>query len=134
MQYVFGIFFLGLGIEDMLYKKVSLGAVYFTIIIGIVCGLKNSSFIEVLIGAVPGIIFLVLSLVLSNMIGIGDGMLLLAYGCYYGWWKACLCLFMSLSLAAAVGMMWGLMRQRRHVTLPFVPFLALSHLGVCIWV
>ena len=82
-------------------------------------------------GALIGVLFFLVSKFSQEAIGYGDSWLILLLGIHLGSVRAMGILFTA-SLIAAVGSLFLLWRSkwRRNATLPFVPFLTISYLGV----
>ena len=82
---------------------------------------------ELWMGAVPGAVLLLLSLLSGGKIGEGDGICLLICGLYVGTANTILIAETALMTAAAAGMVLLITKRRRaEDRLPFVPFLAAS--------
>ena len=80
---------------------------------------------ELWMGAVPGSLLLLLSLLSGGKIGEGDGICLLICGLYVGAAKTILIAETALMTAAAAGtVLLFIKRCRADERLPFVPFLA----------
>lgn len=82
-------------------------------------------------GALIGVLFFLVSKFTREAIGYGDSWLILLLGIHLGSVRAMGVLFAA-SMIAAVGSLFLLWRSRwrRNATLPFVPFLTISYLGV----
>ena len=82
-------------------------------------------------GALIGMLFLFISKCTKEAIGYGDSWLIMVLGIHLGSLRAIGVLFVSSMLAGIVALLllWRC-RWKRSVTLPFVPFLTISYLGV----
>lgn len=82
-------------------------------------------------GALMGILFLMISKCTHEAIGYGDSWILLLLGIHMGILKVLSVLSVAAVLAAVVSLffLWKC-HWKRQATLPFVPFLTISYLGV----
>ncbi len=82
-------------------------------------------------GALMGIMFLLISKCTKEAIGYGDSWILLLLGIHMGLLKVLNVLSVAAVLAAVVSLffLWKC-HWKRQATLPFVPFLTVSYLGV----
>ena len=82
-------------------------------------------------GALMGILFLMISKCTNEAIGYGDSWILLLLGIHMGLLKVLNVLSVAAVLAAVVSLffLWKC-HWKRQATLPFVPFLTISYLGV----
>lgn len=82
-------------------------------------------------GALMGIMFLLISKCTHEAIGYGDSWILLLLGVHMGLLKVLNVLSVAAVLAAVVSLffLWKC-HWKRQATLPFVPFLTVSYLGV----
>ena len=89
---------------------------------------------ESLFGLLPGMVLIALSIVTGRAVGLGDGLVLCAYGSMLGLRSVCDTFFAALA-AAAVWAVVLLLRRRanRHTRLAFMPFLLLAHLVLLLW-
>ena len=88
---------------------------------------KEVSFLEAALGAMVGIVLLLLSRAADGSIGAGDGMLFLITGIYFGFWKN-IALFLGSLLLCSI---WGIgylfikkigWQEGRKLELPFLIF------------
>lgn len=132
MNYITGGFLAFLSIEDMRKKTLP---VWVLLIGGIGCliyGVKNLSVGVVFSGAFPGVLMIVVSRLMPQSIGIGDGVVTVLYGMLYGWEKTCVWLMNSFLLVAVVGIIVNCACRRKKAEIPFVPFLTAVHIGMCL--
>ena len=128
MDGVTTIYLLLLSILDIRRKKIPLlllliplGTIFIVLWI-------NGKVKSAICGMIPGIFICLISLLLHGSVGLGDGILIILYGTYYGWKKACIWVILSFWLAA----IWGIcisMNMCKKKTLPFIPFLTCIYLG-----
>ncbi len=131
MNYIVGGCLAVLSIEDIRKQKVPVWSLVILLFSSIMYeALQQVSIIEAVLGAFPGILMMVLALLLPQSLGIGDGMLSVCYGLLYGWRRTCIWLMVSFLLAAVFGLFLKLFTKRRHISIPFIPFLALVHMGM----
>lgn len=91
--------------------------------------LQDLTWMQVLTGLIPGSILLLLSFAFHAMIGAGDGAVVLACGAALGFEKTFAALTAALILCALFCTVLLLLKRiRRSDSLPFLPFLASSHL------
>lgn len=78
-----------------------------------------------------GLLFLLISKVTKEAMGYGDSWLILLLGVYMGYLRAIGVLFVASMIAGILSLffLWRF-HWRRTATLPFVPFLSISYLGV----
>lgn len=120
-----------LSYQDIRHQKLSMWLLSGAVVPGLVYGAVHhgwSSFCDFL----PGMGMCILALLFPNAIGIGDGILVIAYGFFFGWLQACLCLLVALILTAVTGVILCIKKRERGLCLPFVPFVTLAHIGMCL--
>ena len=131
MNYIVGGCLAVLSIEDIQKQKVPVWALVILLFSSILYGaLQQVSIIEAVLGTILGILMVVLALLLPQILGIGDGVLSVCYGLLYGWRRTCIWLMLSFLLAAVFGLLLKLFTKRRHISIPFIPFLFLVHMGM----
>ncbi len=82
-------------------------------------------------GVLLGGVLLVLSKVFHGAIGSGDGLIVMLVGFVMGLYGGCVVLFYSLFLAALFSIvLLSLKKITKKDSIPFVPFILLSYLGV----
>lgn len=132
MDLVVSVYLLELSIEDIRKKKLPLGILGIGFIGSVWYSFIYKGLSGTLIGIIPGVSLIILSLLLPQSIGIGDGILAVIYGVVYGWQRACLWLMCGFLLVAVLGIYISLFRRGKGSMLPFVPFLTLVHVGMCL--
>ncbi len=91
--------------------------------------LSDLPVIQVLAGIAPVLILLLLSKVLSPSLGEGDGLAVMACGCALGSDREFAALTAALVFCGIISIILLLLKKvRRSDCLPFLPFLAASHL------
>lgn len=119
-----------LAISDIRRKKIR---AFTTVIFGctaLICR-GNELLPQALMGAVPGMLILILHRISHGQIGIGDGVMLMGMGLYLGGNDSLKVFILSLCLIfiySCAGLM--LKRLSRHTQLPFAPFYLAAYLGV----
>ena len=83
-------------------------------------------------GIAPGIVAAALATIYPKLLGIGDAILAIAYGSIYGWRQTSIWLMYSFWMVAIIGICVKLIVRRRHIEIPFVPFMTVAHLGLCL--
>ncbi len=132
MNYLVGGYLIGLSIEDIKKQKLTIWMLLIFLVGGIAYGLMHIREQNLFLSIVPGMLLCALALQLPNSVGIGDGLLAIAYGSVYGWRKTCIWLMISFLLAAVFGLVHCFRRHRKDLKVPFVPFLAIVHVGMCL--
>ena len=91
----------------------------------------SEKFLEVMLGLVIGIGFLLISKWTEEQIGYGDSWLILILGLYVGFEKLLILLFTASLGAALFSLIFCVIHKwNRNFTIPFVPFLAAAYVGV----
>lgn len=82
-------------------------------------------------GAAIGVLVMLLSAALKGMVGIGDGLVLTVSGIYLGAARNMRLLCGGLLLTAIYGLvLLVFFKKKKNDTVPFVPFLLLSYIGI----
>ncbi len=131
MNVIVGMVLVLLGIEDMRTKKLPIWAVGTVLVAATVYGICNISIWQCFLGMLPGTLLIALSL-LGAQIGMGDGLITLSYGVVYGWYHSTIWIMFSFFLVALIGLLWKLLCRKKKLELPFVPFMAIVHIGMCV--
>ena len=98
------------------------------------CFSPKVNFVSAGVGVLIGILFLGISKWTKEAVGYGDSWLMLIFGIYLGGFRV-LQLLLVASLLSGVVSLFGLcvLKWKRNNTLPFVPFMLVSYLGV-MWI
>lgn len=123
------------GIKDMRKKEISLSVAALGLLFGTALLFFDSdmAFYDVFLACLPGVCVMVLSLLSDGKIGFGDGILVLMGGFYFPLYHILQWLFFSFVAAALFGgAMIVLKKAGRKTELPFVPFLFLIAVVLCI--
>lgn len=133
MIYIFIVLLLACAIFDIRYQKIPSVLIWSFIIIMagyriVMCARGMSSFSEMLGLLLPGILMSILSRV-SSEIGNGDGLIMIATGCYLGGIRNIGMLFVAFLLAAfvSIGFLIGT-RSMKNRKIAFAPFLLTASL------
>ena len=132
MDYIAGGFLAFLSMVDFKKKEIPVWMLLFGGIGVLIYSIKNLSMGAVLIGCFPGTLMILVSKLLPESLGMGDGVLVVLYGMVYGWEKTCVWLMNSFFLAAVIGLIIGCIYKRHKMDIPFVPFMTIVHLGICL--
>ncbi len=132
MNYIAGVFLALLSMEDFKKKAIPVWMLLIGGIGALAYSLKNLSIGTVIVGCIPGALMILISKLLPKSLGIGDGILVVLYGMIYGWEKACVWLMNSFLLVAVIGLIVGCIYKSHKMELPFVPFMTIVHLGMCL--
>lgn len=125
-----------LGIQagvDLKYKEVSLGAAFAVAALGVGGRLlEGRNLGSLLLAFIPGILLLLFSKITKEMIGYGDGFVLLVMGCYLSWRRVTSILFLAFGTAGIAALILLLFfKKKGNYRMPFVPFLFLAFLLDC---
>lgn len=125
---IFGIYIAILSLEDILKKSVPvalLAAGVLYIPAGLIAeGAESFSFLDNILGLIPGAVLLIISFVSRGQIGIGDGCLVMMLGASLGIETVIRILTAALLLITVFsGVMLAMRKLKRKSTLPFIPFL-----------
>lgn len=121
----------GAGYEDFQEKKIHLLIPLAGGVAGILLQVifREWGVADLLLGSVPGAVFLMISLWGKGVVGCGDGMMLLVCGIYLGFWESIALLFLALWLIGITALFFIVIKRKgKHDRLPFVPFLAAAYL------
>ena len=130
-------FFLGIcAVFDGMEKKIPLAVIWLGIITAIVLHIEgiigDSSWWDMGMAVLPGMIFWMLSLVTYEKVGYGDGWMLVMIGLFTGLWKCFLILMVGLvSESLSVLVLLDFRRIYKDRQIPFSPFL-LFGMGVVV--
>lgn len=95
----------------------------------------NSSILQNLLGMIPGILLILLCFISRGQIGLGDGLIVSILGLNLGLTKSFVLLTYSLFGSAFFSIILLAFRMvNRKKSIPFVPFLLVSYLGVIFFV
>ena len=121
----------GAGYEDFQEKKIHLLIPLAGGVAGILLQVifRERGVADLLLGSVPGAVFLMISLWGKGVVGCGDGMMLFVCGIYLGFWESIALLFLALWLIGITALFFIVIKRKgKHDRLPFVPFLAAAYL------
>lgn len=110
--------------EDVRYKRISLFKLLVFLIIGLiqmVCSYKNGLFFAVM-SLIPGILFLIVSIMTKEKLGFGDALCVLGLGMCMGYRFA----MFSVELGLLLAFLWGVIfqiRKQKYEDIPYIPFL-----------
>ena len=91
--------------------------------------INGQNVLGLLLGVIPGIITLVLSIVTKEKIGLGDGLILICVGCLQTIKDVlCMIIFSFIFLTVVLIFLLAIRRIGRSSRIPFVPFLFLGQL------
>lgn len=131
--------FLGIEtIEDLRYRSIRMDWVILFLIAGILMQWiePEESLLSVLAGCGIGMLLILISYFPGIGLGSGDGWIFVVTGIFLGGIKNALLCYLSFVLAAVIGSLgimiskrWG---NKKNHTLPFLPFIFLGNLFICI--
>lgn len=114
-----------LALEDIKRKEINACILYVYLSIGIVGALFNESILELVLSAVPGILFILLGKVSYEQIGYGDGFAVLALGIWLGTIPILKIIAISTFCCGVIALLLLIFR-RKQKTIAFIPFLFLG--------
>ena len=121
--------------EDIKKKQIRLNPILIFGILGIFFHMlwRIQSIEEVLLGMSVGVALLVISILTGGRVGAGDAVLLMVTGIYLGLEKNLELFFCGLLLSGvwALGLL-VLRKKSRKDSIPFVPFLLASYMGMLV--
>lgn len=127
-----GGYLIGLSVEDVRKQKIPFWILAVAMAGSVVYGLHHVGLSALLLGAVPGLLLSGLAVLQPQMLGIGDGLLAIIYGMVYGWQRTCIWLMVGFLLTAVSGLFVCLFKRRKQLRIPFIPFLTVVHVGMCL--
>ncbi len=119
-----------LSFQDIKQKKVSLWLLLAAIIGGVCYAIVQQKGFHILGDILPGILMCMITFLAPKALGIGDGIVGVIYGLFYGWRSTCICLMLAFGLTVIVGVTLCIGRSGRRVQIPFIPFLMAVHVGM----
>lgn len=139
-----GVILLLWAVEDIRYKSIQNihllgGSVLLLIFVALeglgmdVSGIGRGGVADMVVGMSLGLVLLLLSLTGGNVMGAADGVVILLLGMIYGVWEVTEILLASLSLFCVMmgGMLWT-KKIERKTRVPFLPFVLIGYLVVCL--
>lgn len=130
MELFVGGFLTVLSIQDIRYKKISFWITIGMVVLGSIYSLMNQRGLYVLLDVIPGCILCMLSMVTSKTIGIGDGLVGIFYGLFFGWKQTCILLMFAFLIVSLVGVVLCIQSRKCSIQIPFIPFLVIVHIGM----
>lgn len=124
--------FVLLGIEDLRIKKIPFWPTALLVLCAIVYGIFENGIIQSMLGMIPGMLLLAISIMQPQSLGKGDGLIAIAYGNVFGWRDTCIWLFYSFFLVSIIGVLCGLLIRKKKMAFPLVPFMGIVHMGMCL--
>lgn len=131
MKVVMGVVLLLCGVQDAFKKKIYLWIILTGALLVSICipFCHTVSIPDRIGGLIIGAMVILISVVTSGKIGLGDGMLLCVTGLGLGFWGNLELFALALFLAAVLSIILLVLRLAdRKKSIPFVPFLLLSYL------
>ena len=127
-----GIYLAILSIQDIRHKKIWLWMIVVIIGAGGIYAWLNGHGVQILWDVIPGGLFCILALWIPDVMGLGDGLVAIIYGLFFGWKSTCIWLMFAFALSAVVGMGICVFQHKSKIQIPFIPFLTIVHVGMCL--
>lgn len=113
--------------EKQIYLYLPIGALILGLIWHLVC--RERALEDMLLGAVVGLVMIIIGKVTGEAIGIGDGMMLVVSGIFLGFWGNMCLLMTALLLVGCVALFLIVIGKKgKDYRLPFLPFLLVAYL------
>ena len=101
-----------------------------TIVLVIIEIFKGKNVIDIILGVIPGIIFLFLAFVTREQIGSGDGWIIMLMGIFLGVNNVSKIIFVGFGILTLVSMTLLISRKAgKKTTIPFIPFLLMGFIA-----
>ena len=129
MELIAGIILGIRAIEDMRKKTVCVGVPVLGCVLAVIGRISQGTIfsLEPLLGAIIGLVCLMLARISGGQIGIGDGLILLVCGICLGWRRQIVLLLLAMIMFLVVGIVGiGLKLWSGKKPLAFVPYLSAS--------
>ena len=119
-----------LSFQDIKQKKVSLWLLLAAMIGGVCYVIVQQRGWRILGDVLPGILLCMMTFLAPKALGIGDGIVGVIYGLFYGWRRTCICLMLAFGLTVIVGVILCIGKSGKRIQIPFIPFLMAVHVGM----
>lgn len=121
--------------DDIRTRQVQLLEIIVFAVIGIIFNLydRTNSLASIIGGVLIGVAVLLFSILTNEKIGKGDAYIIMVTGLYLGFMNTLVLLWISSIFAAVIGMI--VLRKydnSMQKELPFVPFLLLGYISICV--
>lgn len=121
--------------DDIRTRQVQLLEIIVFAVIGIIFNLyeRTNSLASIIGGVLIGVAVLLFSILTNEKIGKGDAYIIMVTGLYLGFMNTLVLLWISSIFAAVIGMI--ILRKydnSMQKELPFVPFLLLGYISICV--
>lgn len=129
-----GVLFIS-SIEDIRRRRVNLILLIVSGIVAVFFHMcwNSHSLMDMLEGALVGVVLLICSKLTKGRIGVGDGLMLVVTGLFLGWQKNAALFFLGTMMAGLYSLLlFSLKRKRKDDEIAFIPFLSIGYLIVCI--
>lgn len=120
---------------DLKHRKISFLATIFFLFIWVIMGYRENllKICPIVTGIIPGIFLAAFSILSQQKVGIGDAIVVTVCGLYLGIFPTLAVLLFAFVLTAFLGSFLLLLKKAtRNSCLPFIPFLALSYILLCL--
>ena len=119
-----------LSVQDIYQKKISLWLLLLAIVSGVGYAFIQQRGWGIFLDVLPGGILCLIALAAPKTVGIGDGLVGIIYGLFYGGLSTCICFMMTFILVAVVGVIWCIGKRGKKLQIPFLPFLTVIYVGI----
>ncbi len=117
--------------EDLRLQQMHTPLLLFGSIMGVLFHLlfHHLELTDLLCGLLTGLALFLLCRVGKGVIGEGDALLFMATGTFLGWKGNLMLLWGALLFAGFFGVLYLLVKRKRHAQLPFAPFVTVAYLA-----
>lgn len=122
--------------KDFKYQKISLSIVGITFVGIVILSFIGKEFIlfNTIGGFAIGLLLMLISKITRGQIGMGDGIIFSITGFGFGFWNNLYLLLYSLTFCAITAIILIILKKiNRKKTIPFIPFVFFSYLGIMLW-
>lgn len=125
---ILSVYLVVLSIQDVYYKKIPVWLLLLAVAGGgSYCLLQQRGW-KFCLDILPGALLCMISLFVPKALGIGDGLVGVIYGLFYGGLNACKSLMLAFVFVTVVGVIWCTGKKAKKVQIPFIPFLTTVHM------
>lgn len=120
-------YLLVLSVQDIYQQKVSLWLLLLAIIGSGGYAITQQRGWNMFLDVLPGILLCVLAFLAPKALGIGDGVVGIIYGLFYGGLRTCVCYMLAFLFITIAGVVWCIGKAGKTLRIPFIPFFTVAH-------